>query len=79
VREDVLRWARSWPCPFDVALCDPPYAFDKWDELLNCLDADLAVLESDRAVDVGEGWEVLREKRYGSTVVLVVRKTKGGR
>jgi len=33
---------------FDLALCDPPYAFDAWDELLGHLDAEVAVLESGR-------------------------------
>ena len=81
VRDDVLRWVRTWPTPtpFDLALCDPPYSFDHWADLLAVLDADLAVLESDRVVEAGEGWEVLREKHYGSTVVLLVRNKKGGR
>lgn len=79
VRDDVLRWVRTWPTPFDLALCDPPYSFDQWADLLAVLDADLVVLESDRVVEPGEGWEVLREKHYGSTVVLLVQNTKGGR
>ena len=42
--------ARTRPRRFDLALCDPPYAFDDWDDLLGRLGADVAVLESDRAV-----------------------------
>jgi len=33
----------------------------------------VAVLESDRPVEVGEAWEVLKVKRYGGTVVTVAR------
>lgn len=77
VRDDVLRWvARAGPV--DLALIDPPYAFDRWPDLLAALDADVAVLESDRPVDPGSGWAVLREKQYGDTVVTVIRRQKGG-
>jgi 16S rRNA (guanine966-N2)-methyltransferase len=77
VRDDVLRWvARAGPV--DLALIDPPYAFQRWDDLLASLDAGLAVLESDRPVDPGPGWMVLREKQYGDTVVTVIRRQKGG-
>jgi len=61
------------PHRFDVALVDPPYAFDQWEELLGRLDADLAVLESDRELQVPVGWEILRHKQYGDTLVTVVR------
>ena len=58
---------------FDVAFADPPYDFDGWGELLGALDARLAVLESDRELDVGGGWEVVRVKRYGGTVVTLAQ------
>ncbi len=71
---------RSHPAlagPFDLVLADPPYAFDRWAALLACLRARLGddgvvVAESDRSVDPGAGWRVLREKQYGGTVVMVV-------
>jgi 16S rRNA (guanine966-N2)-methyltransferase len=59
----------------DVAFVDPPYAFDQWDELLAHLDAQVAVLESDHAVDVADGWRVLKVKRFGGTVVTLVQPT----
>ena len=59
---------------FDVAFCDPPYRFDGWHNLLVGLPADWAVLESDREVGVAEGWEIVRSKRYGSTVVVLARR-----
>jgi 16S rRNA (guanine966-N2)-methyltransferase len=72
VRADVLGWLRR-PHRFDLALCDPPYAFDDWPALLGLLRADLAVVESDRPVDVPDTWEIIRNKRYGGTLVTVVR------
>ncbi|HZQ29450.1 MAG TPA: RsmD family RNA methyltransferase, partial [Acidimicrobiales bacterium] len=55
VRSDVLRWLPSAP-PVDLALVDPPYTFDAWPELLTGLHAGLAILESDRELEVPEGW-----------------------
>jgi 16S rRNA (guanine966-N2)-methyltransferase len=72
VRTDVLTWLRR-PHRFDLALCDPPYAFDDWAQLLGLLQAELAVVESDRPVEVPETWETIRNKRYGGTLVSVVR------
>lgn len=55
--------------PVDVAFCDPPYRFDRWDELLGALRAGVAVLESDRDVVLVPPWRLARVKRYGSTVI----------
>lgn len=73
-QSDALRWlARRDPSAlrFDVAFVDPPYAFAAWPAVLEALPADLAVLESDREIGPGDAWEVLRSKRYGTTVVTV--------
>jgi 16S rRNA (guanine966-N2)-methyltransferase len=59
---------RGW----DLAVLDPPYGFDRWDELLATLPADIAVIESDRPVPVPAGWELRRQKRYGRTTVTVL-------
>jgi len=72
VRSDVLDWLLR-PHWFDLALCDPPYAFDAWDELLTRLHSEVVVMESDREVPVPETWEIIRNKRYGGTLVTVVR------
>jgi 16S rRNA (guanine966-N2)-methyltransferase len=58
---------------WDLALLDPPYAFDGWEALLGGLDADLAVCESGAPIDVPEGWVVVRQKAYGATVVAILR------
>jgi 16S rRNA (guanine966-N2)-methyltransferase len=59
---------------YDVALADPPYAFDRWAELLSAMPAPLVVIESDREVALPAGWDVLRSRRYGGTVVLFARR-----
>lgn len=59
---------------FDIALLDPPYAFDAWDDLLARVPASLVVVESDRTISPPPPWQVAREKRYGSTVVAIFRR-----
>jgi 16S rRNA (guanine966-N2)-methyltransferase len=54
---------------FDLAFCDPPYAFAGWEPLLAALPADFVVIESDRPVPVPAGRELVREARYGDTWV----------
>ena len=66
--DDARVAGRRW----DLALLDPPYAFDGWDRLLTALPADLAVVESDRPVPAPPGWRVVRERRYGTTLVTVL-------
>lgn len=66
--------------PFDLVLCDPPYRYDEWPALLGAVAPILSpdawvVIESDRSVELPEGWEVAREKAYGGTVVGVARLT----
>ena len=58
---------------YDLALCDPPYAYDGWESLVARLPADLVVLESGAELPPVPGWEVLRSKRYGGTIVTVAR------
>ena len=78
VQDDALRWLESAP-PFDLAFADPPYAFDQWTTLLGSLHADLVVLESGKELEPPElgGWEVLKVRHYGGTVVTLARPTKG--
>jgi len=60
--------------PWDLVLLDPPYAFDGWSTLLagvaEGLSADgVAVLESDREIEVEGVLRGIRVRRYGGTVV----------
>lgn len=59
--------------PWDLALLDPPYAFDGWPDLLGGLEAQVAVCESGAALPPVEGWAVVRQKAYGATVVTILR------
>jgi 16S rRNA G966 N2-methylase RsmD len=61
--------------PVDLVLADPPYGFEGWPEVLDAL-ADrtsLLVAETGAEWDPGPGWETVKVKRYGGTVVTVVR------
>jgi 16S rRNA G966 N2-methylase RsmD len=74
VRDDVLSWLKGRGADqLNLALCDPPYAFDRWEALLAQLRADWAVLESDRPVAIPDRWEAVRQRRYGGTLVEVIR------
>jgi 16S rRNA (guanine966-N2)-methyltransferase len=54
---------------FDLAFCDPPYAFDGWVDLLASLPAGLVVAEAAGPVARPGGWSLVREARYGGTWV----------
>ena len=69
VLDDAADRGQRW----SLALLDPPYAFDGWAALLAALPAELAVVESDRPVAVPEPWRAIRERRYGATLVAILR------
>jgi 16S rRNA (guanine966-N2)-methyltransferase len=73
IRADVDSWVSTIASRYDLVLCDPPYAYDGWAGLIARIPADLAVLESGSELPGPEGWEVLKTKRYGGTIVTVVR------
>ena len=74
VATDSMRWL-STADRFDVILADPPYDFTSWSELLASARAGMVVVESGEVVDSGSSWEVLRERRYGTTVVTILGPT----
>jgi 16S rRNA (guanine966-N2)-methyltransferase len=65
--------------PFGLVLLDPPYATGEpvWADVLLLVAAaapgGVVVVESDRTPVVPDGWDALREKRYGGTLVTVLR------
>ena len=81
VRSDVLRFlatatATAEPA-YDLVVADPPYAFDGWSAVLDGLDrlaVPLAALESSQPVEPTAAWETIRFRRYGDTVVSLVRR-----
>ena len=78
VQGEVVTWCRGQAdqLHFDVAFADPPYAFEGWSALADVVDADLLVAESDRAVELGDGWGLLTERRYGGTVVVLASPSR---
>jgi len=74
VRAALPGWLAGAPA-FDLALCDPPYTFDAWPELLSILRASTAVLESSAPIILPDPWVVARERRYGGTLVTVAHRT----
>lgn len=74
IRGEVMRWLEglAWA---DLVLADPPYGFSEWPALLSRLDgrAGLVVAESEAELGTIPGWETVKVKRYGGTVVTVVQ------
>lgn len=75
VGDDVVDFLETTGRHFDLAVLDPPYAYDAWPEVLSLLNAEVAVLESDRPIDPGPRWAVVRERSYGTTVVTICRRS----
>ncbi len=70
------------PTDLDLVLVDPPYGFDDWAPLMASLaghvvDDAVVVVESDRTVTLGAGWEKVRERTYGGTVITFAVPTGG--
>ena len=64
---------------YDVALCDPPYGFGGWPELLGSLPAEAVMAESDQAVVLGPDWDVIKQRRYAGTVVVIASRRSNHR
>jgi 16S rRNA (guanine966-N2)-methyltransferase len=75
VRADALAHLAT-ASAVDVALCDPPYAFDRWPELLAALPARVVVVESDREVPWPPGWGSPRVRRHGGTLVSIAQRAE---
>lgn len=82
---EVLRWLWAGGgahLPLDLVLCDPPYAFDLWGQVLGGLGrllgpASLVVVESSGPIEVPEGWVSIRSRPYGTSLVNLVRHRSG--
>ena len=71
---DVMKELAGLGHGFDVALCDPPYGFDAWPQLLSQLPSDTVVAESNQAADLGPDWVVVKQRRYAGTVVVIATR-----
>ena len=62
----------------DLALADPPYAFDGWAGLLDAVPAAVLgrrIRPGRRAAPIA-GWELVRSRRYGTTHVTILRRIR---
>jgi len=59
----------------DIIFADPPYDFERWDDLLDRVTADLVVAESGAEILPPTGWSATRTKRYGRTRVTFLERT----
>lgn len=75
IQADVMTWVQRQTAnaeAFDLALADPPYAAEEWEALLDQLDAAVVVAESSSRIEPHPRWDVLRDKKYGATLVRVL-------
>jgi 16S rRNA (guanine966-N2)-methyltransferase len=73
---DAISWCRATP-KLEIVICDPPYAFSAWEELLGVVNADLVVMESSSPPDQPPSWEFFKTRRYGGTLITMARPVKG--
>jgi len=72
VVSDALKFLRSRPSSFDVVFADPPYVFDKYEELIRLALSSLReggvfILEHDKR----KSFRAPEERRYGDTVLSI--------
>jgi 16S rRNA (guanine966-N2)-methyltransferase len=73
VASDVLAYAPGIT-GVDIAFVDPPYSFAQWPQILKALRAGIVVAESDREVPAEPGWQTVKAKRYGRTVITILEQ-----
>lgn len=71
VHADAPSWVATHPEHIGLALIDPPYDFENWPALLENLDTNVAVCESNRPIDPAGTLVLYRVYRYGTTLVTV--------
>jgi len=75
VAGDALVLARGLEA--DVVLADPPYGFDRWDDLLSIVPGPFVVAEAGSELPAPDGWSIARSKRYGRTWVTFLERDEG--
>lgn len=63
---------------FDIAFLDPPYVFDRWDELLQMVPATIMVCETGKMLTLPPTVKKLLDRKYGTTVVTLVEAAGSG-
>ncbi|RMF61631.1 MAG: 16S rRNA (guanine(966)-N(2))-methyltransferase RsmD [Calditrichaeota bacterium] len=79
VKKDVLTFLKGNKQPFDLIFIDPPFKWNRYEELLpllfketNLTEYGLVVLESEKShhlPEEGEAFEVLRQKRFDRSII----------
>lgn len=86
IKGDALRFLERAHDSFDLILADPPYDLpDAMNATLNGIAAHSVLtpdgmlvyeLRASDAFEVPSGWEVIREKKYGYTRVLMMKQSR---
>ena len=74
IRSDTAGFLAASEEPVDLAFADPPYEYNDWPALLDAVDAEALVCESDREIEPGpeHGWHTHRVRRYGTPVITIL-------
>jgi 16S rRNA (guanine966-N2)-methyltransferase len=59
----------------DLVFADPPYGFERWDELIAATPSDRLVAESAGALHAPDGWRCIASRSYGATVLSFFERT----
>ena len=71
VMSELMPGGRLERQSFDLAFCDPPYAFARWDELLSKLNCQILVAESNRKIKLNSCWKSVKNSRYATTFITI--------
>jgi len=84
IKADAIQWLDRAVGPFDLILADPPYDLpDAMEQTLDGIARCSALTDGGRLVYemrsrgepvVSDAWQVLKDKRYGKTRVLILEK-----
>lgn len=74
VRASLPIW--NAPSHLDLVLADPPYGPLDEAGLLAELSATRAIIENDRYAEAPPGWQVTKQKRYGTTLVTMLERDR---
>ncbi|HAF67981.1 MAG TPA: 16S rRNA (guanine(966)-N(2))-methyltransferase RsmD [Acidimicrobiaceae bacterium] len=74
IHGDVLQ--RFGSLDVDLVLADPPYGYEGWNELIELAGQALVVAESDAPLSSFPGWELLRSRTYGKSVVTILSRSE---
>jgi 16S rRNA G966 N2-methylase RsmD len=84
--QEVLRWLEqsrtNAPTPFELIYADPPYAAGLYETVLKGVESGGLLRANGRIIlecsstaipeIPAEGWQLIKQKRYGSSTVLVL-------